>query len=254
MSRRRPLEIFREKFPQVTREGLIVAIILVTALFVRTYNLPANPLDRNAAFLFEQAFDLVEEGQWQWTSKQTIGSLGHYGPVLIYIAAPMVFLFSNIYSIWFLLISLEIGTIYLIYRFGKDFIGRDAGLLSAILYAFSWFSIIISRGGSNEDFIPFFAMLAFYSIGQIVKNRRLWFMVPCFGSLAIILQLHVTAFLIVPLALIFLFFFGSRKPTSHNGSFHLVVESGPSVAGLRVSREHIPQTHCPHRISPSWLP
>lgn len=178
--------------------------LLLAALFIRVYRLDASLIEWHTLPVALGARDLLHGGTMPLISPQAIGTLGHYGPALEYFLVPF-FLISQSFSMFHLaLVLTNIAAIYFLYRLGRDFFNRDVGWLSAILFGFSWFTLNSSRRGFNPDFVPLFAILLFYALAQVISLKRRHYIILISVCLAMLLQLHFTAFPALPAALLVL--------------------------------------------------
>lgn len=188
----------------IGREKVLLALVILAALFLRMYEWDTSLIEWHVLPTIDAARTFVRYHRIPLVGGQRIGSMGHYGPALEYFLAPF-FLFSQSFTMFQLaLLVTHLAAIYFLYRLGNEFFSREVGLLSAMLYAFSWFSLISSRRGANADFIPFFAVLLFYSLAKVVSAGKRQYVILAAGCLGMLLQLYFSAFPALPAALIIL--------------------------------------------------
>lgn len=181
---------------------IILALLLLSSAAVRLYKLPASLAEWHVlptTGYFKGFF----EGIYPLLSPQTLGNLGHYGPALLYFLMPFGLFSHSPLVVILALALLSTCSVYLLYRFGKDFFSRDVGLFAAIIYSFSWFALVADRRGLNADFTPVFGILMFYLICHVMRGKRRSIPIILFCA-AMLLQLHFTAFVAVPVAFILL--------------------------------------------------
>ncbi len=131
-------------------------------------------------------------------------TFGSYGPGLFYVVYPFSLLADQPYFVYlFLIVCNGLGGLVL-YKFGRDFFSEKAGLLCALLYAYSPYTINCTRGFTHPAFLFLFSALFLYSVfAAVLRNRR--YLIPACLSLAILLQIHVSAFSAVPVFMAALF-------------------------------------------------
>jgi 4-amino-4-deoxy-L-arabinose transferase-like glycosyltransferase len=100
-----------------------------------------------------------------------------------------------------------IVTIFLVYYVGKRMFGREVGLVASGLYALSPLIISYSRSSWNPNIVPFFGILLFFFLWDVVVNNH-WKRLFWIGIiLGMGLQLHYTfLFLMAVVALWFLLY------------------------------------------------
>lgn len=204
--------------------AVIVALILFSSAAIRLYKLPASLAEWHVLPTagYFQGFFVWEDRIYPLVSPQALGSLGHYGPALLYFLMPFGLFSRSPLVVLFALALLSICSVYLVYRIGKDFFSRDVGLFAAMLYSFSWFALVADRRGLNTDFTPFFGILMFYLICRVMRGKRRSIPIIFFCA-AMLLQLHFTAFAAVPMAFILLGVMFFRDTKKRNWVLPLIV-------------------------------
>lgn len=184
----------RAKKSIFTKEYLFLTLIILLGAFLRFYN-----IRRYIVFLGDEGRDvLVAYGilHGDLTLLGPTSSVGGFflGPVYYYMMAP--FLWLSKYdpvgpAIMVALIGL--ATIFLVYVVGKEFFGKIAGLVAALLYAVSPIVIIYSRSSWNPNVFPFFTLSSLYSLYLAVKKNKWWLFVLSGFLMGINLQIHYLA-------------------------------------------------------------
>lgn len=125
-------------------------------------------------------------------------TFGSYGPGLFYVVYPFSLLVEKPYFVYlFLIVCNGLGGL-VFYKFGRDFFSEKAGLLCALLYAYSPYTINCTRGFTHPAFLFLFSALFLYAVfAAVLRNRR--YLIPACMTLAILLQIHVSAFSAVPI-------------------------------------------------------
>lgn len=197
--------IFKRKFRN-SINGSLILILLVSAFF-RFYR-----IREYMTFLGDEGRDVLIVKRMLLDGKFTllgpitsVGSI-YMGPVYYYLTAPFLFL-ANFDPVGpaIMVALFSLLTIYLIYKFGRDFFDEKAGLAAAFTYGISNLSIIYGRSSWNPNVVPFFAILLIYSLLKVIIEKRTKFLILSGISLGILIQLHYVTFMffiIIPIILI----------------------------------------------------
>jgi len=190
----------------------IVAIIIVAA-YLRLYK-----ISEYMTFLGDEGRDVLVVKRMIVDHKLTLlgptASLGGFflGPIYYYFMVPFLWLWKlNPTGPAVMVAIAGIATVYLVYRMGRDFFGKRVGIAAASLYALSPLVIAHARSSWNPNLVPFFSALFIYILWAIVvRDRWKWVFYAgiCFG---IGLQLHYLFVFLLPVAVVWLLFWGSRK-------------------------------------------
>ncbi|MEK7127312.1 MAG: glycosyltransferase family 39 protein [Patescibacteria group bacterium] len=172
---------------------LLLILILILAAILRFYKLPEY-----LQFLGDQGRDLLIVKAMIVDHKFTLlgptASVGGFytGPVYYYFMLPFLALWQldpvgpAVMSALF-----GLATIILVYFFVKDIADKKAGVLAALLTAFSPKMIDLSRFSWNPNPIPFFSLAAVYSL-----YKRKVFLAGLF--VGILVQLHYINLVMIP--------------------------------------------------------
>ena len=207
MNRLHEMSTEEKRYPGGLSSWGIVLILLLAAL-LRFYKLGYVNLEGHTEALINLTYELVHGGKSS-AHFLPLGNFGHYGPLLLYLFAPVMILTKNPYSVFVFTIVLHLAATYLLYRLIADFFGRGGALMAAALYAFSFYSLAHSRLPSPENLLPFFVLLFLYSLFAVKLKENPLYYVTLFASMAAFLQIHITAF---PLVLLLAPLFLSRPP------------------------------------------
>ncbi|GAC1448603.1 MAG: hypothetical protein PVSMB4_05960 [Ktedonobacterales bacterium] len=142
-----------------------------------------------------------------------IGSSIHtYNPPLsIYLLIPFVALGKDPLLAAVSVALWNVGGIALCYFFGLRFFGRGTATVSALLLATSGKAVIYSRFIWQQNYLPPLLVLwAFTLYAGCVHGRRGW-LVPNLTLLALIVALHPTGLVLVPLVLVAILL-GPQRP------------------------------------------
>ncbi len=136
-----------------------------------------------------------------------VSSLGdfHFGPAYYYLIFPFVKLLDfqpyslAVASAFFMFLTI-LGTFFFVKKwFGSELMA----LLAAGLMSFSILTFQIVKYGSNPNFIPFFSLMFFWAIRELMDNpKSINFTLLLAISSATVTQLHAVPLVVVPLVLI----------------------------------------------------
>lgn len=190
----------------------VLVLILLVGAFMRLYK-----INEYMTFLGDEGRDaiivrnlLVHADPILIGPGTSVGSM-YLGPLYYYFMAPFLLL-SNFSPIGPALgvAFLGIATIYLVYVTGRDWFNEKAGLIASLLFAISPTVIVYSRSSWNPNIMPFFALLAVYSIWRVwSKKQYKWLLVTAI-SFAFVIQSHYLGVLLAPI--LFIYWLLSRTP------------------------------------------
>ena len=189
----------------ISFDTLLIPVLIITSSVVRYYTNQASYWHGHFKHLYQPTYALIHEGQFPLTYSYDVPLFISYGPALIYLFAPFLLIFKKLEALIFFSIVLEGAAIYLFYRIGKDFYSRTAGVIASLLYGFSFF-VIIGAGDFSNGYLqsPFFLLFVYFLFqAKIFKRPR--YLVALFITSAILLQIHLSAFIIIPFLIVILF-------------------------------------------------
>lgn len=178
---------------------ILVAILLI-GTFSRLYK-----ISQYMTFLGDEGRDviivrrLLTEGHTPLIGPGTsIGSM-YLGPLYYYFMAPGLLLtnFSPVGPAVQVAL-LGIATIWMVWFVGREWFGKNVGLIAAGLYAISPIVITYSRSSWNPNIMPFFAILSVYSIWRVFKNNEFKWLMVLGVAFAFVLQSHYLGLLLAP--------------------------------------------------------
>jgi 4-amino-4-deoxy-L-arabinose transferase-like glycosyltransferase len=186
-----------------TNEVLIVLPILLLAAVLRFWR-----LDEYLTFLGDQGRDalLVErmliEGARPLVGPPASAGDIHFGPAYYYLLAiPMWLFWLNPVAAAGMVATLAVAGVGLLYYLARSWFGRAPAVAAALLYSVSALSIVSARTAWNPNPLPFFALVTACSLYEAHRRADPRWYVPAAGSLAMALQLHYSAILLLPAAL-----------------------------------------------------
>lgn len=186
-------------------EFILLTIILLVGAFVRLFNIASymtflGDEGRDAIFVRRLLVDfdpiLVGPGT-------SIGNM-YLGPLYYYMMAPAL-LFANFSPVGpaVMIALLGIFTIGFVWYVAREWFSTKkmihwGALVAAALYAVAPTIIIYSRSSWNPNIMPFFALLAVFSIWKVVKHDSYKWMIVLGIALAGILQSHYLGLILFP--------------------------------------------------------
>lgn len=127
----------------------------------------------------------------------------HMGPVYYYLVAFLRMISLGNYKIALLILSLINSlSIYVFYKLAKNWLGNRAAVISTLLYAFGRYFIEIGSYLWNPYLTPLFLILMLYS--SVKFNSRVWAVIGGV-SMSVLLHLHFSNWLLLPLYAYILF-------------------------------------------------
>ncbi|MDP3888510.1 MAG: glycosyltransferase family 39 protein [bacterium] len=188
---------------------LLLVLILLTGTFLRFYQIQGH-----ATFLGDEGRDALIVKRMivdhQWTLLGPTASFGnlYLGPIYYYFMIPGLLLANfNPVGPAMVVASFGVLALFLVWKISYDFFGKPAAVCASGLYAISQVIITHTRSSWNPNPMPFFSLLAIYSLYKTIQKRNGKWLILVGGSLGVALQLHYIAFaLIASIFLIILLF------------------------------------------------
>lgn len=189
-------------------EALLLLGILALALFLRLYR-----IDGFMTFLGDEGRDvrivrdLITKGDLVFIGPQTSVGNMYLGPLYYYMMAPALFLSGlNPVGPAIMVALISVITVFFTWYVTREWFGKVAAAVAALLYAVSPIAIIYGRTSWNPNPMPIFALLAIYGIYQVWQKKK-YFWLPIIGiGAAFALQMHYLGLLLLPtLGLFWLF-------------------------------------------------
>ena len=142
----------------------------------------------------------------------------HLGPAYYYLLVPFYWLGGSSPGAGATAVALfAIFSIVLVYFLSRNFFGTVAGIVSASVYAVSYLMLYYGRWAWNPNIVPFFILLFFIALYKMSLStespRQEKYLYILALSTGILIQLHGTALMTVPIILVL--FFVLYKPRIH---------------------------------------
>ncbi len=170
---------------------IAVGIILLIAAFLRIHR-----ISEYLTFLGDEGRDVlvvrdILHGHFTLLGPRASAADFFTGPIYYYMMAPFLFL-SNYNPVGpaIMIAVLSVITVYLIYRFGKEWFGQTPALIAAFLYAISPLVIQYSRSSWNPNPMPFFSMIMLYILYKSIPKPSIQKFILLGFLYGIAFQLH----------------------------------------------------------------
>ena len=143
-----------------------------------------------------QAQGVTTRHEWPLLGPRIYRGQGCLGPFYAYLMAlPLHMAHGNPAASVIVVAFFDTLAIILMYLLGRQIADRWTGMLAAMLYAMSFTMIFYARWGWHPSLLPFFTLLAIYSMVRIVHGSPTF--LPLLAlTLAILLQLHMSTVLL----------------------------------------------------------
>ncbi|MFC1727715.1 ArnT family glycosyltransferase [Patescibacteria group bacterium] len=176
-------------------EAALILVILLGAAFLRLYRIADY-----MTFLGDEGRDALVVKRMIVDHKPTLlgptASVGGFflGPIYYFFMIPFLWVFKLDPVGPAVMVALfGLATIFLIYRVGKQFFDVKVGLLAAAFYAVSPLMIAYNRSSWNPNIMPFFSLLAIYSIWRVAVKKQGYYLGLIGLCLGVAFQLHYLA-------------------------------------------------------------
>jgi 4-amino-4-deoxy-L-arabinose transferase-like glycosyltransferase len=145
-------------------------------------------------------------------------------PLFIYFMALPLFFSRNPVVAASLVALLNGAAVGLLYILGRRYFDRIAAVVAGGFFAVNPWAILYSRKIWQQDFLPFFVVVFFYSLIAVVSEGRQKLLVVCIACFAAMTQLHLSSIYYVIVLGIVLFWFRPRaRWTAYAGGFGLAL-------------------------------
>ncbi|MAG59877.1 hypothetical protein CMO96_03770, partial [Candidatus Woesebacteria bacterium] len=179
--------------------------VLVLAAFFRLWR-----IDEYLTFLGDEGRDVrivsrfVTDFDLMFIGPRTsIGNM-YLGPLYYYLIAPFLALWRLSPTGPAVLVAiLGTATVFLVWFVAREWFGKVAAFSSALLFAMSPVVISLSKTSWNPNIMPFFALLAIYSIWRVWRHHEWKWLLVVGASFGFILQSHYLGLLLLPTIILF---------------------------------------------------
>lgn len=184
----------RDKYPIVT--------ILILATFLRFYEIDAILLNHDSGRAIFESLEMIEEGELFRNISISYVSVPFFNFLLL---VPLL-VYKNLYSMVVFFTLLNIASVFICYKIGKDFFNEKVGIISSCLFSVSPFSVLFLRGTLfNSYILPLFVSLFFYFLLSFALKQKTSSFIPACIFLFLSTQIHPSAYGFIPVVVIFMF-------------------------------------------------
>lgn len=203
--------ILTESILRINKYSLFLIAVIVVGLFLRLYRINDSMVFiGDQGWFYLSARDIFLSGKVPLVGITSSHTWIHQGPLWTYLLAPVLFLSGfNPVSGAYLSAIIDIGSIVLLYKIGRDFFSKRIALISSLIYASSPLVIMNSRMPYHTSPIPFFVLLLMLSILIWAKGNRIYFPIALF-TMSVLYNFELATVVFWP-AIICLLLFGYFK-------------------------------------------
>lgn len=209
------------------KDTVILAVILLFALFLRLYQVSNLPLYGDELTIALDSYSILKTahsstGQFlPLTFEMGAGRPGGY----VYASLPFIALFGpSALGVRALSILSGLLIILLIYLLGKILVSRNLGIVAAILMVISPWDLSLSRGGFEAHFALMLALLGTYCF--LMASRKNWLLLVSAISFGLTIHTYPTYKLVLPVFLILLIWYkGGRKILLSTGATQVSISA-----------------------------
>lgn len=242
----RPIRNSQMKLSCYTAIIIALCLVLAAGAALRLYRLPTL-----LHFADDEGRDMmiaekIAAGE-KLPSLGPSASTGNFylGPIFYYAMGLTVKIWDHPAAPALLVVLISVATGYLLYRLGKDLFSPSAGLIMAALWSFSYGAIIQGRWAWHPNVLPLFVTAIIYCLYHIGRPKNNgwrgdnWYIVSLFAATAVAVQLHATAFLLVPAIIIYWLFFPPkvRNPWAWAGGLAVALCLVAPVLGYELKNQ-----------------
>ncbi len=165
-----PVSSFRSSF-RLPRPDILLLAIMALALFFRLFQFSSVPSGTwyDEATMGLEARRIVQDPAFRPVFSGAMNQMAHH---LYLFALSMRLLGDSIAALRAVSVLLGLGAVVSAYLFGREYGGRNWGLLLAFLVACMRWHVNFSRIAMNGVDVPFFELLTLYLALRVVRSRR----------------------------------------------------------------------------------
>lgn len=182
-------------------EFVIIVLILLVTLGMRLYK-----IDQYMTFLGDEGRDaiiikkMLTQGQIPLLGPPTSVGNMYDGPLYYYMmAVAMGIWWLNPIAAAVMVALIGTATVGLIYFFARNWFGKIAAVLAAVLYSVSPVNITYSRSSWNPNPAPFFGLLLLMGFYQVRRTKNMLWFILVGSAWAFAIQMHFLALILLGL-------------------------------------------------------
>jgi hypothetical protein len=189
----------------------LLGLVLVVSAWVRLTGVDLG------WFMVDQARDVSEamriaQGQRFPLVGPIAQDLYALGPLYYYLIALPLRLSPRPEAAVFFVALLNLSTVYMAYRIGREFFSPTVGLVAAALYGVFPMAVISARTLWNPGLIPFFSVTFLYAFFRFLVRGQAWGLTLAMVALPCLLQVHLSGLALLVLFLVALLLLRPRIP------------------------------------------
>jgi len=161
------------KKPAWRRDLAVSLFVFASAIILRAPN-PLNVAIHPDEIIIWQVGCNVLYNNWTWTTEMM---LNPYPPVYWYLEAFMIYLAGTQFEVFrFFSVVASSLTAVVVYMLGKSIFNRLTGFLSAVLFSFSSYTILVSRISLTDSFVLLIALGSVYFLWRGYHSKETKYM------------------------------------------------------------------------------
>jgi len=186
---------------------VILGFLLLVSIALRIVFMQDMEFKADEYALTVMAYRNVFGPYWAQVANQSSVGIPN-PPFFVYLMSfPVIFSLSPVFlTLWIVLLNI-LGIVLLFLLLRKLFTSLIALEITAVMASAPWAIVFSRKIWTPDALFPFFAIFLYFSVSH-ASNRRAWKVVLLFSILALLIQLHMSAWLL-PLPLL-LFVLGNR--------------------------------------------
>ncbi|MEN6408146.1 MAG: flippase activity-associated protein Agl23, partial [Anaerolineaceae bacterium] len=185
-------------FPKLTRETLLVVLILLAAVFTRFYLLGDRVMSHDEVNHVVPSFDLYE-------GRGYVHDPVTHGPLQFHLVALSYFLLGDSdFSSRVPAALFSIATVLFVWWGFRRYLGRWGALISSFLFLISPYMLFYGRYTRNEAFVALFGVIMLYAVLRYLETGKTSYLYLFTAVTALHFTSKETAFIYAAQTLIFL--------------------------------------------------
>jgi len=184
-------------------EQIVLCVVLLIALGLRMSHLDSMEFKGDEAFNLTKARELSRGQQFPLTSARSSTDIPE-PPIFMYLLSLPIVISDDAIFVTASIALLNVFAIYLCYLIARRFFSPLTALISIFLFAVNPWQVLYSRKIWTQNLLPFFALLFLLFFFEALFRNRSRLLIAALITLSVTVQLHLSAFFLVPYTLILL--------------------------------------------------
>ena len=182
---------------------IMITAILLLALGLRLIHLDSMEFKGDEAFNLMRARELAHLRSFPLTSATSSTGIPE-PPIFMYLLSLPIFISDDAIFVTGAIAVLNVFAILLCYILVRRYISPLAALISALLFAVNPWQVLYSRKIWTQNLLPFFSLLFLLLMFEAVFRNKPRLVSLALITLALAVQLHLSAAFMIPYAIVFL--------------------------------------------------